>query len=234
MQDNRILNTLRTANATLVVLVLALCAQIPHAADVFRLIPYIFDKSKPAYCGLLDCPAEFVHSYLFAIALELAVLLFVVRNKQNESYGFAAVSIAMNLAYYHLHGVWLFGAQALPAWLVSVALPAAIALYSHAVVDGHAEQPQRQPRTVRTVRQSERTEQLAVYAEQPTEQPVTIDAEQTTDLASAPNEHKRRYLEQLLASDPKPNKTQLAKTLGVGRTTLYSWIEELSPVEATR
>lgn len=118
-------------------------------------------------------------------------------------------------------------------WATLLALTTFIPLVQLAAIQGlkdAAKSEQRQPRTVRTVRQSERTEQLAVYAEQP----VTIDAEQVDDLASAPNEHKRRYLEQLLASDPKPNKTQLAKMLGVGRTTLYSWIEELSPVEVTQ
>lgn len=121
MQHNRILDALKSPNATLGVLGLALIAQMPHAADVFRLIVH----------GS-DLPAT-LHSYTFAIALELAVLLFVVQNRSAESYGFAGVSIAMNLSYYHLHNVHLFNVAALPALLVSVALPVAIARYSHAV-----------------------------------------------------------------------------------------------------
>lgn len=121
MQHNKILDALKSPNATLGVLALALVAQMPHAADVFRLIVH----------GS-DLPAT-LHSYTFAIALELAVLLFVVQNRSAESYGFAGVSIAMNLSYYHLHDVQLFTLAALPALLVSVALPVAIARYSHAV-----------------------------------------------------------------------------------------------------
>lgn len=123
MQDDRILNILKSPNATLAVLLLALIAQTPHAADVFRLIV----RGE----GLLAS----LHSYSFAIALELAVFLFVVRNKRRESYIFAGVSIAMNLSYYHLHKVNLLSISVLPALLVSIALPVAIALYSHAVAN---------------------------------------------------------------------------------------------------
>jgi hypothetical protein len=129
VNDNRILSTLESSNATLAVLVLALVAQTPHAADVFRLIVHSEGWTAIA------------HSYSFAIALELAVLLFVVQNRQKESYGFAGVSIAMNLSYYALHGVQLIAINALPALLVSVALPVAIARYSHAVAGSHEAQP---------------------------------------------------------------------------------------------
>ena len=118
-----IIAALRTPVATLVVLVAALLAQLPHAADVFRLVVH----------G--DGLWQVVHSYSYAIALELAVLLFVVQRRNIESYLFAAVSICVNLAYYSLHGVNLFSVAALPAWLISIALPAAIARYSHLIVD---------------------------------------------------------------------------------------------------
>ena len=63
------------------------------------------------------------------------MLLFVVQRRNVESYLFAFVSICVNLAYYSLHGVNLFSWAALPAWLISIALPAAIARYSHLIVD---------------------------------------------------------------------------------------------------
>ena len=131
-----IIAALRTPVATLVVLVAALLAQLPHAADVFRLVVH----------G--DGWWQIAHSYSYAIALELAVLLFVVQRRNWESYLFAFVSICVNLAYYSLHGVNLFSVAALPAWLISIALPAAIARYSHLIVDagiaheGAAETPQ--------------------------------------------------------------------------------------------
>ena len=116
-----IIHWLRTPVATLIVLCSALLAQLPHAADVFRLI-VMGDGLWPV-----------LHSYTYAIALELAVLLFVVQRRNVESYAFAAVSICVNLSYYALHGVQLFSVAALPAWLVSIALPAAIAQYSHLI-----------------------------------------------------------------------------------------------------
>ena len=93
----------------------ALLAQLPHASDVFRMI--VAGNGWPAI----------LHGFTYAVALELAVLLFVVQHRNVESYIFAAVSILVNLSYYYLHGVALLSVAALPAWLVSIALPAAIA-----------------------------------------------------------------------------------------------------------
>jgi len=150
MLDNRILSLLRTPTAILIVLVIALCAQIPHAADVFRLIA--------GHGGVLPS----VHSYLFAVALELAVLLFVVQHRHIESYIFALVSVAMNLSYYHLAGIDLLSFIALPSWLVSVALPVAIARYSHAVADV-------QPAHDESERLRTEVEQLRTESEQATD-----------------------------------------------------------------
>lgn len=113
---------LRSPLATLIVLCSALLAQLPHAADVFRLIV------------MGDDTLSRLHGLTYAVALELAVLLFVVQHRNVESYIFAAVSILVNLSYYYLHGVALLSIAALPAWLVSIALPAAIAQYSHLIV----------------------------------------------------------------------------------------------------
>lgn len=133
MNNHNPVTTLQSQNAILFVLVLALIAQLPHAADVFRMIVHGSGVWATA------------HSYSFAIALELAVLLFVVQGRHIESYGFAAVSIAMNLSYYYLHDVHLFAWSALPALLVSVALPVAIARYSHAVAEVHPDVDHAQP-----------------------------------------------------------------------------------------
>ena len=90
-----------------------------------------------------------LHGYTYAVALELAVLLFVVQHRNVESYIFAAVSILVNLSYYYLHGVALLSVAALPAWLVSIALPAAIAQYSHLIVAA-TEQGETQTKTPAT------------------------------------------------------------------------------------
>lgn len=118
-----IITWLRTPIATLIVLCAALLAQLPHAADVFRLLV----NGNGLWAVL--------HGYAYAIALELAVLLFVVQRRNAESYVFAGVSVLVNLSYYALHGTDLFSVAAAPAWLVSIALPAAIARYSHLLVD---------------------------------------------------------------------------------------------------
>lgn len=125
---------LRSPLATLIVLCSALLAQLPHAADVFRMI--VAGNGWPAI----------LHGFTYALALELAVLLFVVQHRNVESYIFAAVSILVNLSYYYLHGVALLSVAALPAWLVSIALPAAIAQYSHLIVAA-TEQGETQPVT---------------------------------------------------------------------------------------
>lgn len=189
MHDNRILETLRTPNAILAVLVLALVAQTPHAADVFRLIVHGTG------------PAAILHSYSFAIALELAVLLFVVQRRHHESYGFAAVSIAMNISYYYLHDVQLWSLAALPAMLVSVALPAAIARYSHVVAEVQVVQPAQQPMR-KPVAQSE------------------PDAQ--TDDAQIPVADKRQQARQM-HSEGLPI-AQIARDLGVHRNTVSAWV----------
>lgn len=220
MNHNRVLNFLRSQSATLSVLALALVAQMPHAADVFRLIVH----GETGWATL--------HSYTFAVALELAVLLFVVQNKQAESYGFAAVSVAMNLSYYYLHGVQLFNLASIPALLVSVSLPAAIARYSHAVVASTSSAADKQPpvqeivRTVRTVRTDEQSAEYTVR------QPVQIpeqSAEQV-DWSVATAEQKRAFVAELLNSGASVNKAELVRQLSIGRTTLYGWIRELKTV----
>ena len=115
---------LRSKIATLVVLVLALVAQLPHAAEVFM------------QAGNVHGWWAVLHGGAYAMALELAVLLFVVQGHRNASYAFAGVSVLVNLAYY-AQRVQLFSVHGLSAWLISVALPVAIALYSHAVADAH-------------------------------------------------------------------------------------------------
>lgn len=115
---------LRSKIATLVVLVLALIAQLPHAAEVFM------------QAGNVHGWWAVLHGGAYAMALELAVLLFVVQGHRNASYAFAGVSVLVNLAYY-AQRVQLFSVHGLSAWLISVALPVAIALYSHAVADAH-------------------------------------------------------------------------------------------------
>lgn len=186
MNDNRILVALKSSNATLAVLTLALAAQIPHAADVFRLIVH--------GNGWLST----VHSYGYAVALELAVLLFVVQGRHLESYGFAVVSVCINLSYYYLHSVALFSPAALPAWLISVALPIAIARYSHAVVE---------------------PVQHTVVEPVPTVAPVHVGAE---DVVQPVQSDKRQQAHNMHSEGFTI--AQIAKELSVHRNTVGGWL----------
>lgn len=113
--------------ATVTVLLFALAAQIPHASGVFANILRFYANHTSG---------EWITGWLFAIAMESAVLLFVVQGRKKVSYVFALISILMNLSYYHMHGVGIFSWGAFPIWLVSFTLPLAIAVYSHGVA-GH-------------------------------------------------------------------------------------------------
>lgn len=215
---------LRTPIATLIVLCAALLAQLPHAADVFRIIVQAD--------GLLAV----AHGYAYAIALELAVLLFVVQRRNIESYLFAVVSVLVNLSYYALHGVDLISIAALPAWLVSIALPAAIARYSHLLVDEpHAAKPGASTDTARRAHQKapERTQSDAgtsVTTQTETAPhsapPAGTTAHQTgvakpPKAKRAPNPNRERA-RQLRSEDF--NTSEIARMLGEKESTVASWL----------
>lgn len=227
MKTTPIIPVLKSSNAVLFVLALALLAQMPHAADVFRLT-----------VGANNSVWSVVHSYSYAIALELAVLLFVVQNRRIESYGFAAVSVLVNLSYYSLHAVNLFSLSAFPSYLVSIALPVAIALYSHAVVDSEPteQQPQakRVTRTVRNTQTVEQSEQFVVPAVQtPVVTVVQPEREtvQTVDYRSLSDEQKREQFALLVRGDNVPSKLKLAELFGISRGTVYAWLNTLNTSE---
>lgn len=110
---------LRSRAATTIFLLAAIGAQTPHAAYVF-------------YTTAND--SRFT-AWLAAFALESAVLHFVLHGQRKVSYLFASVSVAMNLAYYRMHGVNIFVLEGATAWLLAIALPVAIAFYSHSIAE---------------------------------------------------------------------------------------------------
>jgi hypothetical protein len=114
---------LRSRAATTIFLLAAIGAQTPHAAYVF-------------YTTAND--SRFT-AWLAAFALESAVLHFVLHGQRKVSYLFATVSVAMNLAYYRMHGVNIFALEGATAWLLAIALPVAIAFYSHSIAENAEE-----------------------------------------------------------------------------------------------
>lgn len=103
-------------------LALGLCmwAQIPHSQHVFE--HWAKDQSGRA----------------FAWGFEAAVLMFVVRNMHGASWTFASLSALINVGYYGLQSVdmWAWPNEGnWLSWLLSLALPFTIAMYSHVLAD---------------------------------------------------------------------------------------------------
>ena len=114
---------LRSEAALLTLLAMALISQTPHTAALFH-------RLSPQATGIANILA-WLHAIAYAIALEFATLVFVVRGQRSLAWLFAIVSIGVNLLYYAI-GEWtlLYVASAL---LISFALPSSIAFYSHGI-----------------------------------------------------------------------------------------------------
>lgn len=119
----RILAALRSPGAMMLALALALIAQGEHTAQVF------------AYFAHGGSNSAWLLSYAFACAVEVAVLLFVLRGHRRISYAFAGATFCTNLVYYWIGGVALLSVAALPVLLLSALLPACIVGYSHIIAE---------------------------------------------------------------------------------------------------
>lgn len=195
---------LRSREGLFLVLVAALLVQAPHSGEVFHRI------STSHWLA----PLTWLHATGFAVVLELAVLLFVIRGRRWHAWTFAVFSMAMNVFYYY-DSTWIqsFGdlTHAVIASLVaSIVLPLAIAFYSHEVA--------------------------AVADAQSAEIP-TI-AEQMPDIAQAdapePDAQPLQLRIGLLRSEGLSNETialqlsdvsgyALAKVLGIAPSTISRW-----------
>lgn len=116
---------LRSEAALLTLLAMALISQTPHTAVLFHRLSPVADG--PANL------ATWLHAVAYAIALEFATLVFVVRGQRKLAWLFAGVSIAVNLLYYAIGEITPI--YVLSALMVSVALPSSIAFYSHSVAE---------------------------------------------------------------------------------------------------
>lgn len=228
--NNNTIKILKSSNAVIIVLVLALLAQMPHAQYV------LYSHSRELdWFGLLV-------TTIGAIALEMAVLVFAVRGNVQVSWGFAAFSTCVNLVYYYDTSASLWTPT---NWLLSIGLPVAIALYSHEVMEPNTEQctehkpqPKRVTRTVRATQTVEQSEQFDDTPEQytivqdshSTPNTVQLPAPNTVlptelDLSTLTIEQKQAYAIAQYKNNPKLNKSALGKQLSVGRTTLYAWFD---------
>lgn len=117
--------SLRTQFAGLCFFIFALVTQVNHAQVFF----YHISHRKGLDQG---------SSWVGALALESTVLYAVVNGKKNASYLFAAISIAINVAYYEFamvdgDSMWWFSQfhDTWPKWLSSFIVPVGLAFYSH-------------------------------------------------------------------------------------------------------
>lgn len=213
----------KSSNAVVVVLVLALLAQMPHAQFV------LYNSSREQNNW------TWWQAVIGAIALEIAVLVFTVRGNVRVSWGFAAFSISINLIYYLTDSAKWYEPKFI---LLSAGLPIAIALYSHEVVERteHANEqkpdtkPEPQPakRVTRTVRSTQTVEASEQVEEQPVQFAVQLeDNSVQLDLASLSIEQKKVYALDLMRAG-KVNMSKLADELKVQRPRLYEWKKELA------
>lgn len=130
-QLNELFRWIETREAVLTFLSLALVAQIPHVAELVLHI-----------VGRYDWLA-YIHAYIVATAFDGAILVFVTRQRTGLAWVFAVGSMLMNMGHYVppvlARHPTLASPQAIvdvaAAILLSVALPFALAQYSHVASD---------------------------------------------------------------------------------------------------
>lgn len=113
------LRFLRSERAVILALTLALVAQMPHAGRLF-----LRHEEATGYLALAQAAA-------YALALESAALIFVMRGRTVAAHVFAILSAATNLLYYA--PALILSAESAAQVLMAVALPFAIAFYAHEV-----------------------------------------------------------------------------------------------------
>lgn len=218
---NRILDALRTPVAMLLALVLALVAQLEHTAQVFMQVV----DAHGIYAQ--------VHAYAFAVAVETAVLLFVLAGHRRISYGFAIATALTNLSYYAMQGVDLLSVQGAPAWLMSLLLPAAIVGYSHTIADAPQQEKPTKPATtnIQPVKPAKAPVALpAGTLGHSSETPPDAAPAETGDLPATPAEqpqdvptHDTRT-QALQLRDEGYTAAEIARMTGAKYSTVQSWL----------
>ena len=110
---------MRSNTVVFFALILALAAQLPHAARLFAL----HERA--------DGPLVVAQAIAYALALDGATLICVMRGRVWAANVFATVSAATNLLWYNPQPALTTDTAA--AVVMALALPAAIAFYSHEI-----------------------------------------------------------------------------------------------------
>jgi len=227
---------LRKSYVALLVLFLALVAQIPHAAYVFNVAPYLALPMQPQ-----SNLSAWLLAYAYAIALESATLMFVVHGHRRASYGFAGASFLVNMCYYAMHGVALWSLAAFPAWLLSALLPVAIASYSH-ILAGAQDEPLHWPAwavagwakvrgNAQPIVQAEiETVQPPVAVEEPIQGDAIEDMQAGDEDAQPPLHVDPKERAKNMSAEGFSNNA-IAKELGVNPSTVGRWLNGKEKVQ---
>lgn len=192
---------LRSEAALLTLLAMALISQTPHTAVLFH-------RLSPTVNGVANT-ATWLHAVAYAIALEFATLVFVVRGQRKLAWLFAGVSIAVNLLYYAVGE--LTPIYILSALMVSIALPSSIAFYSHSVAE-HTRTKSVTEESVTPITVESVTGELVAQEPEPMPESASGD--------NAPAATPKRKAKPK-AKPAATGVTALARQLGVSRTTVY-------------
>jgi len=213
----KIADRLGGKNAVIIVLVLALLAQMPHAQYVF------FSNSHDASWF------SWFQSWGAAVALEVAVLVFVIRSNTRVSWGFAAFSILINLMYY-------YDVPHIAPLLLAAGLPVAIALYSHEVAaHQHSsneadEKASSQPKIVQRHKPAAQSQVIPTVQEVviPTVQEVLPPDVPVQD--GAPDREDKPVYAQWLKMEKGMSNREICTELSVHRNTVSGWLNGHSKV----
>lgn len=117
----KLLEYIRGIHGIAIASFLSLFVMIFHSAWVYEALTHYTDWK---WLSLLQAGA-------FAIAVDMAVLIFVLRGRKRLSMVFSILQIGMNLMYYYSHVE--SGFEWFTAMFISVVLPLAIAAFSHEI-----------------------------------------------------------------------------------------------------
>lgn len=219
------IDRIRSSGGALSVLALGLISQIPHAQYVFFSAGH--DKSWLGWFLAL----------VFAIALESAVLVFVVRGWHIASYVFATSSVLINFGYYGMLP------DVFTKLLVSVTLPLAIACYSHlltsgsvlSVPTGHVKGVKGVMQTVKKLivkKKGAEVESVKASTSITSANPLVDGVKTCEDVSiakEAGDEEERivKYVKDNYGAEERVNISEVSRAVGVSRPTVTKYVKAM-------
>lgn len=213
----RLKEFLQDESAILVVLLLAFLAQMPHAGAVFLSVAH--------ESGWLQA----ISGLTYAVALEVATLVFVMRGKIAESWIFACFSIAVNVCYYFFPN-----GGPVAKGLISLGLPLAIALYSHelSAVQVHLPFLQRKEKPAKAKPAKPATKAVqgiadeSLQAEIASDEAAQDDSDRFAEYRDLQSKDEMVQAAHVLQMDFGLSNAEIADIIGKHETTIYRYLKE--------